>query len=60
MINAIILSLIAVIVFVGLFAAKWKITAMALSHLMMKENFTFDENEFRESVKYVVFHLLKP
>ena len=56
----IILILVAVAVFLGVAAVKWKMTAIAFSHLMTERNFTFSENELRRSMEYAAAHLLRP
>ena len=56
----IILALAAAVVFSGLTAAKWKMTAIAFSHLMTERNFTFSENELRRSMEYAAAHLFRP
>ncbi|MBR1592518.1 MAG: hypothetical protein IJ666_05850 [Ruminococcus sp.] len=55
----IIWALSAAVVFSGLAAMKWKIAAIAFSHLMAERDFTFSENELRKSTEYATAHLFK-
>jgi len=55
----IVLALAAAAVFLGLAAVKWKIVAIAFSHLMAERDFAFDENELRRSMEYAAAHLFK-